>query len=65
MSRGLHYDDDGNFIGMAAETRAGEPADRPLDDYTVAELKDHAEARGIDLGDATKKADIIEAIEAV
>jgi hypothetical protein len=30
---------------------------------TVAELKEHAEKNGIDLSDATKKADIIAAIE--
>ncbi len=30
---------------------------------SVAKLKDLAEAEGIDLGDATKKADIISAIE--
>lgn len=35
-----------------------------LNDKTVAELKDIAAARGIDLGEATKKADIIAAIVA-
>lgn len=62
MSRGLHYDADGNFVGMAAEAR-GEAA-RELGDYTVAELNDYAEKNDIDLGGATKKADLIAAIEA-
>lgn len=54
----------------------GEPEDLPddgddgenigdgLDNETVADLKATAEAEGIDLGDATKKADIIAAIRA-
>lgn len=45
---------------------AEEPEDEPekaLDDMTVAELKAHAEAAGIDLGGATTKADIRAAIE--
>lgn len=35
----------------------------PLDNMTVAQLKALAEAEKIDLGDATKKADIVAAIE--
>lgn len=35
-----------------------------LEDMTVAELKAHAAENEIDLGDASKKADIIAAIEA-
>ncbi|MEY4838686.1 MAG: hypothetical protein RLZZ475_2545 [Pseudomonadota bacterium] len=38
----------------------GEPA---LAKMTVAQLKAYAEAEGIDLGDAEKKADIVSAIE--
>lgn len=34
-----------------------------LDDHTVPELKAIAEAEGIDLGDVSKKADIVAAIE--
>lgn len=33
-----------------------------LDDLTVAELRDRAEADGIDLAGATKKADIVSAL---
>lgn len=36
---------------------------RELESMTVAELKDYAAKHDIDLGDATKKADIIAAIE--
>ena len=42
---------------MATDATRKNPADH------VAELKDLAEAEGIDLGDAAKKADIISAIE--
>lgn len=34
-----------------------------LESMTVADLKAHAEGNAIDIGDATKKADIIAAIE--
>lgn len=34
-----------------------------LDDMTVAELRAHADANGIDLGGATKKADVRAAID--
>lgn len=37
--------------------------DAPLADLTVAQLKALAEARGVDLGDATKKADMVAALE--
>lgn len=46
----------------ADEVKEGEPAGKSLEDMTVAELKAHAEANGINLGDATKKADIVKAI---
>lgn len=38
---------------------------KALDDMTVAELKEYASNEGIDLGDATKKADIVAAIQLV
>ena len=38
--------------------------DDGLDDETVADLKSLAELEGVDLGEATKKADIIAAIRA-
>ena len=37
--------------------------EKPLDKMTVEELKDYAADKGIDLGDATKKADILETIK--
>lgn len=40
------------------------PADKTVDEMTVAELKAHAAAVGIDLGDATKKEDILTKIKA-
>lgn len=36
----------------------------PLDSMTVAELKEYAETNVIELGDATKKADILAAVKA-
>ena len=41
-----------------------EPKQEALEDMTVAQLKEYAEEKGIDLNGATKKADIIEAIKA-
>lgn len=38
--------------------------EQPLDSLTVQELKAYAEAHGIDLGEAKKKAEILAAIEA-
>jgi len=40
-----------------------EADERPLADLTVKELKALAEARKVDLGDATKKDDIVAALE--
>lgn len=37
--------------------------EKGLADHTVAELREIAEQEGIDIGDATKKADIVAAIE--
>lgn len=53
--------------GDASKEDAMPATENPSDalaDMTVAQLKDLAAARSIDLGDATKKADIIAAIEA-
>ncbi len=43
-------DRDGNVVNI--------PKDNPLKLMTLAQLKEHAEINKIDLGDATKKADI-------
>ena len=40
-----------------------QPQGKALDEMNVAELKAYAEARGIDLGEAKKKADILAAIK--
>jgi len=40
------------------------PAGAPDSSWKVADLKAHAEDNGIDLGDATKKEDIVAAITA-
>lgn len=42
----------------------GHQQEQPLDSLTVQELKAYAEAHGIDLGEAKKKAEILAAIEA-
>lgn len=36
-----------------------EAAERPDASWTLRELREYAERRGIDLGDATKKADVL------
>lgn len=41
------------------ETQVEEPATVPDESWTVAALREHADAEGIDLGDATKKAEIL------
>ncbi|WP_438435412.1 DUF7210 family protein [Gorillibacterium sp. sgz500922] len=48
-------------LDEADETPA---ADKAVDDMTVAELKAYAKAQGIDLGDATKKEEILAAVKA-
>lgn len=45
-----------------AEQNSGKPSE-DLSALTVEKLKELASARGVDLGDASKKADIIAAIE--
>jgi len=39
-----------------------EPEDKPLEKQSVAELKAYAELKGIDLGEATKKPEILAVI---
>lgn len=39
-----------------------EPAEKPLEKRSVADLKAYADENGIDLGEATKKADVLAAI---
>ncbi len=46
-----------------SEWFAFDAPEKVLADHTVPELKAIAAAEGVDLGDATKKADIISAIE--
>lgn len=50
-------------MGYTVEGEAPAPAD-PLAAMKVDELKAYAAEKGIDLGDATKKADILAAIRA-
>ncbi len=47
--------------GTPVEPDASQPVD--FDMMTRDQLRDHAAANGIDLGDATKKADIVAAIQ--
>lgn len=54
----------GDYTPVDAKSNQEPAADVDLTDLKVDELKAHAEANGIDLGDATKKADIVAAIEA-
>lgn len=56
------------IIGAGVAVRVDEPAPQPpptddgLEDMTVSELRALADERGIDLGDARRKADIIAAL---
>jgi hypothetical protein len=43
---------------------AGDDMSKPLDELTVKQLRARADAFGVDLGDATKKADIVAMLEA-
>ena len=55
----------GGFIGEdAPPTPAVEAEGAPDESWKVAQLKAHAAEQGIDLGDATKKDDILAAIVA-
>lgn len=51
------------FDGLVAEGYVAEAGAPALGKMSVSQLIDLAAERGIDLGDATKKADIIAAIE--
>lgn len=53
----LDHDADGRKGGSLPSDADG------FDGMTIPELKAYAESKGIDLGDATRKADIIAAIE--
>jgi len=64
----LDHDGNGRKGGSVPAANTAEPTvetepAKSLDDMTVAELKEHASNEGIDLGDATKKADILAAIQ--
>lgn len=48
---------------LTGDVPADEPKDEPFYQMTVAQLKSLADAEKVDLGDATKKADIVAAIE--
>ena len=61
MAKRLLRDADGNHVGIGYETEADADS---LDGMTVAELRDLADKRGVDLGDASKKADIVKALQA-
>lgn len=45
------------------EAEPEQPKGDPLDEMTMPELKAYAEAHGIDLGEAKKKAEVLEAIK--
>ena len=51
--------------GATQDKAENEEPEQELDEMTVAELKAFAEAQGIELGSAKKKADILKAIKAV
>lgn len=50
--------------GGKVKAESAPPAEKPLADRSVAELKAYAAENQIDLGEASKKADILAAIEA-
>lgn len=50
---------------LAEQTQEGKPETKPLDDMKVTELQEYAKAKNIDLGEATKKAEILAAIQAL
>ena len=51
-------------LDVAEEEDARVPEGEPDSTWRLAQLRDYAEERSIDLGEATKKADILTAIEA-
>jgi hypothetical protein len=54
----------GFLVPIGDSTVETDGTDKDLSDLTVADLKAVAAERGVDLGDATKKADIIDKINA-
>lgn len=54
-----------DHVTVLDETDETAVPEKSIDEMTVTELKDHAAATGIDLGDATKKEDILAKIKAV
>lgn len=54
--------DRGVAENTAPKAQAPAKADTPDDSWTVADLRDYAHEHNIDLGDVSKKADILDAI---
>jgi len=61
LQRDMFEEEDAVRVSEYLRDKEAEGED--LNKMTVPELKEHAEANSIDLGDATKKADIIKAIK--
>ena len=63
---GVGYTDDEHLIAwfQTHKYTVDTSAEKPVDMMTVAELRAYAEGKGIDLGTATKKEDILAAIKA-
>lgn len=55
----------GRLDSIAAVQDEQQAHETKLEELTVAELREFAEQRGIDLGEAKKKAEILEAIKGV
>lgn len=58
-----HWADEG-WKEVSSEEFVPEETDKPVDKMKIDELKAHAEKLEIDLGDATKKDDILAVIQA-
>lgn len=52
------------ILTLTEDSKPAAAADDQLSEMTIKELQAYADANGIDLGDATKKADILAAINA-
>lgn len=50
--------------GTQPGVSADGPEGAPSEEWTVAQLKDYADTRGVDLAGASKKADILDALNA-
>lgn len=55
---------DEGWVEVSSEEFVPEEVDKPVEKMTVAELKSHADKNQIDLGEATKKDDILAVIQA-